>query len=199
EEGHDIAIEAGEAYADFTCQGMRNLALLALGELGAMARSTREGIAGAERDGQLFAAHMLRLNEATLSIEAFAFERARALAQSALDGFRSAFFLYGELFARIVLGRAQVWAGRIEEGLRCLEETAELAPVAMLDWFFHMPLHQGLAEGWLAKGDAEQARRHAAELVDRAGRPPERHFLAIGHDLAARAAPVVGDLAVATR
>ena len=74
-----------------------------------------------------------------------------------------------------------------------------MAPVVMLDWFFHMPLQQGLAEGWLVRGDVERARRHAAELVDRAGRPPERHFLAVGHDLAARAALAAGDLALATR
>lgn len=56
------------------------------------------------------------------------------------------------------------------------------------DWHMYLPLHQGLAEYWLLQNDLTQAREMASKLCAHAALPPERTYLALGHQLLAEIA-----------
>jgi hypothetical protein len=58
----------------------------------------------------------------------------------------------------------------------------------LMDRIFYPLFYQGFCEYWLAQGDLRQARREATRLCELAILPPERTYLAIGHQLLAKVA-----------
>jgi hypothetical protein len=57
-----------------------------------------------------------------------------------------------------------------------------------MDWVLRMPLHYGLSRYWLAEGNTTEARREAQLLVELAGGPSERTYLALAYQTLAEVA-----------
>jgi len=187
-EGLLLSVEFHDAFPYMSCQFHRGWALLHQGELGQALGVLTDGLQMAERNGHRPWARVFRFGMAWVYEQAFHFEAARALCEQELD--RTQEPLLGQFLGLIVLGAAQLGLRQHERALRVLTETAQRVEQGhgLMDWILRMPLHLGLAECRLARGELEHARREANQLCELAARPPERTYLALGGQMLAEIA-----------
>jgi hypothetical protein len=135
----------------------------------------------------LFWVMNFRLALARLYDEALDFEGAREHCHHALSLCRERRVDLVTVHAHILSGKAYLG---LMDSTRAYEHFGRAAcltedSMAVADWHMYLPLYQGLSEYWLAHGDMGQAREMALKLCARAALPPERTFLALGHQLLA--------------
>jgi DNA-binding winged helix-turn-helix (wHTH) protein len=100
--------------------------------------------------------------------------------------------------ARICLtlrGTANLGAGHIDAALKDLSIVRDAMDrqQVLLDWYWRMPLHSALAELWLAKGDIEKANSDAKAFLRASLATRERTHQALGWEINARVATLMGD------
>ena len=193
-EGLDLALELDEPYHYMSCQFHRGWALLHRGELGKAIDVLADGHQMADRNGHHPWARVFRFATAWVHEQAFDYEGARAMCEQELQPMPSP--LLGQFLGLMVLGMAQQGLGQPERALDTFAEvTGRLEGGSILmDWILRMPLHRGLGECRLARGDLAGARREAEQLSALAARPPERGYLALGRQLLAEIALAEGRL-----
>jgi DNA-binding winged helix-turn-helix (wHTH) protein/tetratricopeptide (TPR) repeat protein len=191
-EALQLALELDDPYHYMSCQFHQGWALMHRGELGEALGILTDGLKMAERNGHRPWARVFRFATAWVYEQAFDFEGARALCEQELRRMQEP--LLGQLLGLIVLGAARL--GLQQYGLALQDFTEVIHRLEkghiLMDWILRMPLHRGLGECRLARGELEPARREAAQLSELAARPPERTYLALGRQTLAEIALAEG-------
>lgn len=194
EEGSDLALAMGDAYEYFFCQYARSQALLLLGRWGEALRVAGAGGQMAQRNGSRLWQVFFHLVTASVHLQAFDVRTARDLAERAVAQAREIPHPYSELLGLIALASAELGLGDTQAAIRRLETVGSRMDAGEpRDFYLRMPLLHGLAEGWLARGDADSAQRAAIELWEVAVQPGERTWMALGARMLARIAAARAD------
>ncbi len=200
--GLPLAQEVGDAFDYLLCQFFRSWALLHRGEWGEFLSVVDEGARLAEKNDHLLWSMLFRVIRAHLYAETFDFEVAAELAQTALLTAEEDLQGTGQLFfhSLIVLGLASLGRGDLDHAWECFDRVYKRAEEGgLMDWLLYMPLHNGLSEYWLMKGDLARSRREADSLLGLARRSGETTYHALGLQLYLRLATVEEDWETAWR
>ncbi len=178
-EGLPLMLQAGDAYHYMSGLCFRAWALLHLGEWGEAHRIVRDGLQMAEKNGHGVGTRVFQLLLGWLYGEAFDFARARELCEpvtrQAVEG------QFDQVHSFIRLGMAHLGLGTCEAAFSCFREvTRRLEGGAIVDWIFHLYLHHGLSEYWLAQCQWAAARQEAEHTCAMAVQSGERTYLALG-------------------
>jgi hypothetical protein len=196
EEGLPLALEASDDYHYMSCQYFKALALLHLGEWGEGLRIARDGLELAEKNAHGLATRVFQYGLSWFHEQAFDFATARELCERAVQQtMENEFVLF---FGLIRLGTVHLGLRQWEEAFRCFwEVTRKLERGAMMDWIWHMHLHSGLSEHWMAQRDFVRARQEANRACALAAQSGERTRLALGRRTLAEIALAERDWAAA--
>jgi hypothetical protein len=190
EEAARIAQSLGDSFHFMQYRWLALWTLIYLGRLGELRRELDLALSVAEKNGNAFWVINYRLMLARLHEETLDFEGAREQCQHALSLCRERRVDLVTLHAHILSGKAHLGlldsTRAYEHFSRATHLTEDSMGVA--DWHMYLPLHQGLAEYWLVQNDLIQAREMASKLCAHAAPPPERTYLALGHQLLAEIA-----------
>jgi DNA-binding winged helix-turn-helix (wHTH) protein/tetratricopeptide (TPR) repeat protein len=181
-EGMQIALELGDGFEHMHCQFYLLLALLHLGQWGEMRRIAEQAIELAEKNGHPFWAMLFGLELAWLHLHAFDYQQALLLCEREFNRAQQLRYGPGQQLSLVLLGDAHLGLGEYGPALQCFTEASSLAeaPGRPTDWSLQLPLHQGLGECYLAKGDLDGARREAERACAMATAPGQRTWLAFG-------------------
>ncbi len=174
-------------------------ALLFQGEWGRALQVLDASIELADKNGDSFPAHMLRLSRSWVHFHAMDFEEvltARALVENLGDRFGGSYLVR---LGRLLFGSADVALGNYEsaaETLRMTREEMNSHPI-VLDWCFRLPLQAALSELWLSSGRLSLAREEAGAYLRLAFSTDDRTYQALALEVSARVAMALGDTSVA--
>ena len=118
------------------------------------------------------------------------FEGARRYCEQTLEPALQSRDLFSYFLGQNLLGKVYLGMQDYPRAFSCFNEITRRVEGEglLMDGIFYSLFHQGFCEYWLAQGNLRQARREATRLCELAMLPPERTYLAIGHQLLAKVA-----------
>ncbi|MGH8551174.1 MAG: hypothetical protein ACRERU_21720, partial [Methylococcales bacterium] len=190
QEAMEIASQLGDGYMYMVGHYFGALALLHLGEWGALQDLLERAMVVAERNGAGPALCWYRVVIGWLHCEALDFETAKALCEVPPGTIPEEHAALNAINTSAILGQACLGLGDAARAIECFEavvrtEQDESLPVQR-NFFF--PAYAGLSEAWLAQGELAKARGYAQQLHDFSAGAPERSYLALSHRLFAEIA-----------
>jgi DNA-binding winged helix-turn-helix (wHTH) protein/tetratricopeptide (TPR) repeat protein len=191
--GRELARMVGDVYLFALYNTVEAFALLYLGKWGEVREIVASALAIAERNANPQASALCHLTIGWLHAEAKDFERAASRAEETLNPIVEAnpfsFFVGRTLLARAYIGLGNLPLAR--KHLDAIEQRIEIAGVPMESLIVpHYLLN--CCDYWLEAGDLDQAQKAAARLHEVTGAAPDRPFLALSHNVMARAAMEAG-------
>jgi DNA-binding winged helix-turn-helix (wHTH) protein len=180
-------------------------ALFSLGNFGGALQAFDAGIASFEKNGDISAAHSLRIYRSILLFHACDFEGVVEACASVANSPTG----YGEPTLRILPVErriALIFCGLAEAGLknniaalnylRAAESEMERQPVH-LDWYWRLALGWGMTNLLISHGDRSEMLASAKRLCDQAAQTDERAWQAMAEETLARATLSCGEAAEA--
>jgi DNA-binding winged helix-turn-helix (wHTH) protein/tetratricopeptide (TPR) repeat protein len=156
-EGIEIAGDAGNAYMCLWLYVLRVGALVRLGEWGVALAAIDEGLRIGAQVGHLHFSSLLRSEAAGLHTDAFDFAGAAVIARDELlqDGLSAG----ARRSAQFQLAFALLGLGELGEAYAAFTapQLVQAAEGPTMLWSEQLRLRQGLAQGWLARGDLDRA------------------------------------------
>jgi DNA-binding winged helix-turn-helix (wHTH) protein/tetratricopeptide (TPR) repeat protein len=181
-EGLELARQVGNAYAYLSCQYFRAQAFQRLGEWGTALTTIEDGLRMATQSDHLPWASLLRLEAASLHIEALDFAGAAAIAREELRG--RSLTQAGRQLAMFELAFALLGLGELDEAYAAFTapQLVAAAGIESMAWSGQVLLRHGLGQLWLARGMLDRAHDEAEALralVAEAGDPTPRASAAL--------------------
>lgn len=197
EQGMQLAFETGDAFEYMLNQFYRALALLYLGRWGDLWQLLISGIQMAEKNAHPFWEMLFRLELAWLHLYAFDFGRAQSLCAQVCQEAQGLRYETGQVLSLILLGYAHAGLQEHPRAYNCFAQASVLYEQRRrgMDWLLKMPLHHGLSEYHLARGEFEQARHEGERVCQMAAQPGERTWLSLGRGMLTEIALAEGDSA----
>lgn len=194
DEGTVLSLADGDPFEYILAQYFRIWALFFGGHWGDAYAALEEAIALANCNGHRQWVVLFRLQLMWLYLELEEFETATAIGVEALDAAVAAEHPLSRLIASLLLCHARLGCGDIGSAGPCFEAVDDwLARERILmDWIWRLPLCLGRAKYAFARQDFVAARDWSRYLIELAGRPGERTWLARGELELARIAAVLG-------